>query len=287
MKKTILIAITTVLVMHPLVMVASPAGIHSSSDEGQPMLSSAPSGRPMIERVAVSDYRLPCRAIGGETVDILVVVRNHANVNLTTDFTVSIYLDGNTFLDRQTVTDTIPMGKSERVHFYGIPIQAGLGAHTLDAYLNDDAETRQYCTFQVTPLGVNNVGEPSPVQIMWGQMQAMMSEQEVTVTQYGGGEAHMMVSYQPFFFQYFPVWAEVSVVRSPSWLTVSPSQITFPLQQAETQTDDIMLAVSDDVEAGTIGLVELAVEGQTTVLPSLLAVNGDRASFIVEVQKQA
>lgn len=97
----------------------------------------------------------------------------------------------------------------------------------------------------------------------------------------------MTVSYEPYFFQYFPIWAEVSVVQSPSWLTVSPSQTTFPLQQGETQTDDIMLAVSDDVETGTIGLVELAVEGRTTVLPSLLAVNGDRASFIVEVQQQA
>lgn len=284
MKKTILIAITAVLVMYPLVMVTSPAGIHSSSGKGQPMLSSAPSGLPMIERVAVSDYRLPCRIIGGETVDILVVVRNHANVNLTTDFTVSIYLDEKTFLDRQTVTDTITMGKSKRVHFYEIPIQAGLGAHTLDAYLNDDTDTRQYCTFQVTPLGINNPGEPSPVQILWGQMQATMAEQEVTVTQYGGGEAQMTVSYRPFFFQYFPVWAEVSVAQSPSWLTVSPSQTTFPLQQGKTQADDITLAVSDDVEAGTIGLVELAVEGRTTVLPSLLAVSGDRASFIVEVQ---
>ncbi len=136
------------------------------------------------------------------------------------------------------------------------------------------------------PTAVTDNGN-SIIQISWGQMQADMAEQEVTATQHGGGNAQMTVSYEPYFFQYFPIWAEVSVVQSPSWLTVSPSQTTFPLQQGETQTDDIMLAVSDDVETGTIGLVELAVEGRTTVLPSLLAVNGDRASFIVEVQQQA
>ncbi|MGC9308020.1 MAG: hypothetical protein ACP5FL_04500, partial [Thermoplasmatota archaeon] len=218
-----------------------------------------------------------------ETVDILVLVRNHASINTTGDFTVSIYLDQNTFLDSQTVTDTITMGKSKRVHFYDIPIKTGLGAHTLDAYLNDDGETRRFCTFRVTPLGINCIGESSLVQISWGQMQVDMDEQEVTVTRYGGGEAHMTVSYQPFFFQYFPVWAEVSVVRSPSWLTVSSSQTTFPLQQGETKTDDIALALRDDVEKGTVGLVEIEVEGLTTILPSLLAINEARASFIVEV----
>lgn len=121
------------------------------------------------------------------------------------------------------------------------------------------------------------------VQISWGQMQAAMAEQEVTVTRYGGGNAQMAVSYQPYFFQVFPVWAETSVVQSPSWLTVSPAQTQFPLQPGETETDDIVLALSNDVETGTIGLVEIEVEGRTTILPSLLAINAAHATFIVEV----
>ena len=122
-----------------------------------------------------------------------------------------------------------------------------------------------------------------PVQISWGQMQAEMAEQEVTVTRYGGGEAQMTVSYEPYFFQYFPVWAEVSVVRAPSWLTVSPAQTQFPLQRGETETDDIVLALTDDVETGTVGLAEIEVEGRTTILPSILAINEAHATFIVEV----
>ncbi len=121
--------------------------------------------------------------------------------------------------------------------------------------------------------------------IPWGEMQAQMEEQVVNVSRYGGGRVHMAVSYQPFFFQYFPVWVEINVANSPSWLIVTPSQKTFVLQQGETETDDINLAVSDDVEAGTIGLVELEVEGRTIILPSLLDVSSDRASFIVRVQE--
>lgn len=125
--------------------------------------------------------------------------------------------------------------------------------------------------------------DPSVIQISWGQMQAEMAEQEVTVTKYEGGEAHMAVSYEPYFFQYFPVWAEVSVVQAPPWLTISPAQVQFPLRQGETETDDIVLALNDDVNEGTIGLVEMEVEGRTTILPSLLAINEGRATFIVEV----
>jgi hypothetical protein len=131
------------------------------------------------------------------------------------------------------------------------------------------------------PAGIN--GDGPLVQISWGQMQAEMAEQEVTVTRYGGGEVQMAVSYEPYFVQYFPVWAEVSVVRAPSWLAVSPSQTQFPLQPGETKTDDLTLALSDDVETGAVGLVEIEVEGQTTILPSLLAINAAHATFIVEV----
>lgn len=132
------------------------------------------------------------------------------------------------------------------------------------------------------PAAVTDNGNPLP-QIPWGQMQAEMAEQEVTTTKQEGGNAQMAISYTPYFFQYFPVWTEVSVIQSPSWLTVSPSQISFPLQQDETKTDDITLAVIDDVGTGTIGLVELAIEGRTTILPSLLAINAAHATFIVEV----
>ncbi len=132
------------------------------------------------------------------------------------------------------------------------------------------------------PAAVTDNGN-SIIQISWGQMQAEMAEQEVTATEHGGGNAQMTVSYEPYFFQYFPVWVEVSVVQSPSWLTVSPSQTQFPLQKGETQTDNIVFALTDDVETGAVGLVDIEVEGQTTVLPSLLAINEARASFIVEV----
>ncbi len=131
------------------------------------------------------------------------------------------------------------------------------------------------------PAGID--GDGPLVQISWGQMQAGMAEQEVTVTEHGGGNVQMAVSYAPYFVQVFPVWAEVSVIRAPSWLAVSPAQTQFPLQRGETETDDIMLALTDDVETGTVGLVEIEVEGQTIVLPSLLAINAAHATFIVEV----
>ncbi len=54
-------------------------------------------------------------------------------------------------------------------------------------------------------------------------------------------------------------------------------------RESTPETDGIVLALSDDVETGAVGLAEIEVEGRTTILPLLLAINEVHATFIVEV----
>jgi hypothetical protein len=110
----------------------------------------------VIKSVAMSDYNLRCRALGGDDVDICVEVKNQGSQTVTEDFYVWIFVDTVTYLKKQQVTDNLSPGQTKRVHFYDIHIDAEIGDHTLDAYINDDGSTRNYCNFRVTLLGIGN-----------------------------------------------------------------------------------------------------------------------------------
>ncbi|MEA2055014.1 MAG: CARDB domain-containing protein [Candidatus Thermoplasmatota archaeon] len=110
----------------------------------------------VITSVTMSDYNLKCRALGGDTVDICVEVKNQGSDTITEDFQVFIFVDTVTHIDTQSVTTNIAPGQTHRVHFYTEDINAEIGDHTLDAYINDDGSARGYCTFEVTLLGIGN-----------------------------------------------------------------------------------------------------------------------------------
>ncbi|MDD3492558.1 MAG: hypothetical protein PHU95_00540 [Candidatus Thermoplasmatota archaeon] len=104
---------------------------------------------------------------------------------------------------------------------------------------------------------------PMAEALDWGAMSASPNVTPYYIDRYGSGSLTLTVSYSAFFFQYFPVWVEINVVRSPSWLTVTPSQKTFVLQKDESKPVKISMALSQqDVYAGSLETVEFEVTGR-------------------------
>jgi|GEM_PF-1209728 len=104
---------------------------------------------------------------------------------------------------------------------------------------------------------------PAAQAIEWGAMSASPDISPFYVNRYGGDSFTLTVSYEPFFFQYFPVWAQIEVVKSPSWLTVSPTTPTFPLQSGARKDVKVNLALAEqDVEAPSLTSVTIQVTGR-------------------------
>jgi len=106
---------------------------------------------------------------------------------------------------------------------------------------------------------------PAAQAIEWGAMSASPDISPFYVNRYGGDSFTLTVEYQEFFFQYFPVWAQIEVVKSPSWLTVTPTQKTFPLDARTNARKDVKvnLALSEqDVEAPSLSSVTIQVTGR-------------------------
>ncbi len=117
--------------------------------------------------------------------------------------------------------------------------------------------------------------------ILWGEMDAQVDKPVVQIERYGSEIEGVNITYQPYFIQFFPVMVNVSVVRAPSWLETVPSVKEFIIQRGETRTINIVLAVNEDVDNGTNGLVMLEICGRNLILPSLLDIAPARISFAV------
>lgn len=107
-----------------------------------------------ITSVTMSDYNFKCRAIGGDDVsNITVVVKNTGDTTITEDFDVYLYIGQSEFLDRRSISVDLSPGETYPVYFNNKPIYESMGSFTMDAYINDDYDTRAYCNFQVTLTG--------------------------------------------------------------------------------------------------------------------------------------
>jgi len=117
--------------------------------------------------------------------------------------------------------------------------------------------------------------------ILWGEMDAQVDKPVVQIERYGSEIEGVNITYQPYFIQFFPVMVNVSVVRASPWLKAVPSVKEFIIQRGETRTINIVLAVNEDVDNGTNGLVMLEICGRNLILPSLLDIAPARISFAV------
>lgn len=125
---------------------------------------------------------------------------------------------------------------------------------------------------------------PAAQAIEWGAMSASPDISPFYVNRYGGDSFTLTVTYEPFFFQYFPVWAQIEVVKSPGWLTVSPTQPTFPLQSGARKDVKINLALSEqDVEAPSLSSVTIQVTGRIVLGGELREVATAKTDILVGV----
>ncbi len=125
-------------------------------------------------------------------------------------------------------------------------------------------------------------GIQSAQAISWGKIDATPSMTTAYVERYGQEEISLSVQYKPYYFGFMPVFVEVSVVGSPSWLTVAPNPQTFVLKPDESFTVRVLMKVSEhDVVAGTSGTVELSLQGHLVSGGALRQIDGAKLTLVV------
>jgi hypothetical protein len=82
-----------------------------------------------------------------------VVVKNTGDTTITEDFSVYLYIGQSEYLDQKSISVDLSPGETYTVHFDMKFIYESIGSFTMDAYINDDYDTRTYCNFIVTLTG--------------------------------------------------------------------------------------------------------------------------------------
>lgn len=108
-----------------------------------------------IQDVIMDDYTLICAAMGGQDVDIGVDVKNIGSSTVSEDFEVYLFINEVSYITYESEDENLSPGETVRVYFNDVSISRGIGDYTLDAYIDDDLDTHDYCDFEVTLLGLN------------------------------------------------------------------------------------------------------------------------------------
>ena len=114
-----------------------------------------------IVNVPMSDHNIKCTMLGGQVVPIGVEIQYQHNATITKPFSISIFLDQFDYIGHQNITEDMINEGINRIHFNGVLLNTGIGKHTLDAYVNYDVRTRNYCEFYTTPTGFG------PIHPVW------------------------------------------------------------------------------------------------------------------------
>ena len=186
--------VCTLLVFITLVMPSSVLSLGSDMEINEVVNNNDSSLSLMIEEVSMSDHNVMCSMLGGQNVSICVRVRNQGDEDFNGTFSVKIFTDQISYLEQQNITEPIGSGYSKRVHFLNIHISEEIGEHTLDAFINDDISTRNYCEFKSTLIGIDtlNVVESSPESNNQGKVSIaqiyLKSDKTITVDDDGGAD---------------------------------------------------------------------------------------------------
>lgn len=123
---------------------------------------------------------------------------------------------------------------------------------------------------------------PPASAISWGSIQAEPNYGTYWLGRYETGQVTLTIEYVPYFIAYFPLWVEIQVTKSPTWLTVTPSPSTFALQRQTSARVQILLAVNThDIEAGETGNVELYITGRIILGGQLRTIDPQRVPILV------
>lgn len=116
----------------------------------------------------------------------------------------------------------------------------------------------------------------------WGKINATSDMGIGYVERYGQLQITLTVSYQTYFFGYLPIFVEVNVVDSPSWLTVAPSTPTFTLKPSESRNVNLLMKVSqNDINAGESGEVKVELTGRLITGGALRQIDGAKLTIVV------
>lgn len=150
MKKTKTLAIVSAMLLSSLLVPSMLPEVKAGSSQHG---GTAPDDL-VIEWVKMDDYILECKAMGGDIVDIGVKVKNEGSETITENFEVWLFINEVSFLKSKTVDEDLSPGETYRVLFNDEEINRGIGGYTLDAYINNDDDTRGHCDFTVTLFGI-------------------------------------------------------------------------------------------------------------------------------------
>lgn len=116
----------------------------------------------------------------------------------------------------------------------------------------------------------------------WGKINATSDIGVGYVERYGQLQATLTVSYQAYFFGYLPIFVNVDITDSPSWLTVIASTPTFTLKPGESRPINIIMQVSqNDVRAGTSGKVSIELSGHLITGGALRQIDSTKVEILV------
>ena len=186
--------VCTLLVFITLVIPSSVLSLGSGMEINEVVDNNDSSLSLAIEGVFMVDYNVVCSMLGGQYVSIGVLVGNQGDEDFNGTFNVKIFTDQVSYLEQQNVTEQIGSGHSRLVSFQNVHISEEIGEHTLDAYINDNISTRNYCEFEATLIGIdtlnvvdscpenNNRGEVSIAQIY------LKLDKTITVDDDGGAD---------------------------------------------------------------------------------------------------
>jgi parallel beta-helix repeat protein len=132
--------------------------------------------------------------LGGQYVSIGVMVGNQGDEDFNGTFCVEIFTDQVSYLEQQNVTEQIGSGHSRLVSFQNVHISEEIGKHTLDAYINKNISTRNYCEFKATLTGIDtlNIVDSSPESNNQGKVSIaqiyLKLDKTITVDDDGGAD---------------------------------------------------------------------------------------------------
>lgn len=120
---------------------------------------------------------------------------------------------------------------------------------------------------------------PSASALSWGKVNARIDYDGIyPVGQYDEGRVNMTISYDPYFFAFFPIWVEIKISEKPSWLDVALNQKTSAIKPRETKVVRITFQMdTHDVEAGITGDIAFNITGELLKGTKFLQIDSTRA----------
>jgi hypothetical protein len=111
----------------------------------------------IILDVLIDDHNVRSKILGGQIVDMGVEIRYLEDRSIIESFTIGMFLDHYIFLDEQTITKDMILDGKNRVIFDDIYMELDIGKHTIDAYINENVHSHNFCEFKTTFTGLGTL----------------------------------------------------------------------------------------------------------------------------------